>query len=64
MSKLQSFPPMTDQDIWLEKYFIGKIIHEDWRDDQILINSVGNGHHDLFKTMFNLARNKNPRYMN
>ena len=49
---------MTDHDNWLEKYFIAKIIHEDWRDDQILIDAVGNGHHDLFKTMFNLARIK------
>lgn len=51
---------MTDHDKWLEKYFIKKIIHEDWRCDQVLIDSVGNGHHDLFATMFKLARNKNP----
>ena len=60
MCKLQSFPPMTDNDVWLEQFFIGKIIHEDWRNDQILIDSVSNGHQNLFRTMFNLARNKNP----
>ena len=62
MCKLQTFPPMTDHDIWLENYFVGKIIHEDWKSDQILIDSVSYGHKKLFKTMFALARNKNPRF--
>ena len=62
MCKLQTFPPMTDHDIWLENYFVGKIIHEDWKSDQILIDSVSYGHQKLFKTMFVLARNKNPRF--
>ena len=62
MCKLQTFPPMTDHDIWLENFFVGKIIHEDWKSDQILIDSVSYGHKKLFKTMFALARNKNPRF--
>ena len=62
MCKLQTFPPMTDHDIWLENFFVGKIIHEDWKSDQILIDSVSYGHQKLFKTMFALARNKNPRF--
>ena len=60
LCQLPSCPDMTDHDNWLEQFFIDKIIKEDWKNDQLLIDAVTNGHHRLFCTMFNLAKNKNP----
>ena len=52
LCKSPTYPEPTSHDAWIQKFMIQKINAEHWRNDQILIDSVSHGHHDLFRSKY------------